>query len=70
MQKYNKKLKELINLMFLDLQITLIQIKKIATLATKPQLKTELDKIEKLQPYDSSIFLVKVTVAVMDHKTS
>ena len=39
-----------------DLQITLIQIKKIATLATKAVLKANLNKIVKLQAFDSICF--------------
>ena len=33
--------------------------KKIATLATKAELKAEEDKIEKLQTYDSSLLIAQ-----------
>ena len=42
-----------------DLQITLIQIKKIATLATKAVLNANLNKIVKLQAFDSICFCGK-----------
>ena len=44
--------------MFLDLFINNFYLhEKIKTLATKTELKTEKDKIEKLQTYDSSLFV-------------
>ena len=45
--------------MFLDLFINNFNSHgKIKTLATKTEIKTEKDKIEKLQTYDSSLFVV------------
>ena len=41
--------------------------KKVATLATKSELKADQDKMLKLQEFDSVLLLVKVTLIMMDH---
>ena len=47
------------NIIFLVLQIILIQTKKITTLATKAEAKVEQDKIVKFQSFDSNYFCDK-----------
>ena len=41
---------------------------KLATLATKAELKAEEDKIVELQQFDSSYFHTKVSLKMMAHK--
>ena len=42
--------------------------KKIATLATKAELKSKQDKLAKHQSFDSSYFRGKIILKIMEHK--
>ena len=42
--------------------------KKIATLATKAELKSKQDKLAKRQSFDSSYFRGKIILKIMEHK--
>ena len=56
-------------MILLELYTTAIYVKQQWS-ETKTELKAEQNKIVKLQPYDSSLYIVKVPFSMRNHEVS